>query len=132
MQLCKVALDPDILAHLNVMDPTILENWKLAFVPPPPTGIEDEYRYLENMATRCPLPDDKQEEKDPFKDMNFWEVDFTEKFTSELSQSSLGRRFLFQSGYLTGKRPRTDITATGSKATRKVTVNRPTKRRRVR
>ena len=130
MQLCKVALDPDILAHLNVMDPSILENWKLAFVPPPPTGIEDEYRFIESMATRCPLPEDKEEDKDPFKDMNFWEIDFRERFTSQLSQSSLGRRFLFQSGYLTGKRPRTDITSSGSKSTKTTTSGRAAKRRR--
>nr|AYA94754.1 MAG: L1 protein [Human papillomavirus] len=130
VQLCKVALDPDILAHLNVMDPTILENWKLAFVPPPPTGIEDEYRYIESLATRCPLPEDKEEEKDPFKGMNFWDIDFTEKFTSELSQSSLGRRFLFQSGFLLGKRPRTDITSSGSKVSKSTTSGRSAKRRR--
>ncbi|AYD74618.1 L1 [Macaca mulatta papillomavirus 7] len=122
LQLCKVTLDPDILAHINVMDPTILDNWKLAFVPPPPTGIEDTYRYIQSLATRCPTDEDKEEAKDPYKDLNFWTVNLTEKFTSELSQSAIGRRFLYQSGILNGKRPRSDIT--------KISPQRASKRKR--
>ena len=99
-QLCKVPLEPDILAHLNVMDPTILENWQLAFVPPPPQSIEDNYRYIRSLATRCPPEESETQRKDPYKDFNFWNVDLTERFSAELSQFPLGRKFLFQTGLL--------------------------------
>lgn len=128
LELCKVKLDADILAHLNVMDPGILENWKLAFVPPPQVGIEDNYRFIESLATRCPTEADKHEPEDPYKDKNFWTVDITEKFTSELSQSSLGRRFLFQSNILGNKRPRSEITVPASRDT---STRRTVKRRKL-
>lgn len=98
-QLCKVSLTADILAHLNVMNPQILEQWQLAFMPPPPTGIESTYRYIQSLATKCPPADSEQKDTDPYKDLNFWVVDLTDKFTSELSQVSLGRRFLYQMGF---------------------------------
>lgn len=99
-QLCKVPLEPDILAHINVMNPNILDNWQLAFVPPPPQSIEDEYRFLKSLATRCPTAEDIEENKDPYKDLTFWPVDLTEKFSTELSQFPLGRKFLFQSSLI--------------------------------
>ncbi|AWK28226.1 L1 protein [Human papillomavirus type 222] len=111
VQLCKVTLDPDVLAHINVMNPTILDEWDLAFVPPPPQGIEDTYRYITSWATRCPTAETNKEKVDPYAKYKFWEIDLTEKFTSELSQTSLGRRFLYQSGILSRKRVRTNITA---------------------
>lgn len=111
MQLCKVSLDPDVLAHINVMNPTVLDDWDLAFVPPPPQGVEDTYRYLSSWATKCPTADTNTEKVDPYEKYNFWKVDLTEKFTSELSQTSLGRRFLYQTGVLGRKRIRTDITS---------------------
>nr|AYA94707.1 MAG: L1 protein [Human papillomavirus] len=119
LQLCKVSLDPDVLAHINVMNPNILDEWDLAFVPPPPTGIEDTYRFITSWATRCPSSEPQKEKTDPYEKYNFWRVDLTEKFTSELSQTSLGRRFLYQTGILTNKRLRSDITAHGSRKTAK-------------
>lgn len=104
-QLCKVPLTADILAHLNVMNPTILEGWQLAFMPPPPTGIESSYRYINSWATKCPVPESEKENDDPYKNLNFWEIDLTDKFSSELTQVPLGRRFLYQMGMLNGKRP---------------------------
>lgn len=110
-QLCKVSLTADVLAHLHVMNPEILEGWNLAFVPPAQTGIEDAYRYLTSLATMCPTEAEKTEKEDPYKGLNFWNVDMSEKFTSELSQSYLGRRFLYQMGMLSGtKRVRTEVT----------------------
>lgn len=106
-QLCRVPLEPDILAHLNVMNPNILDEWQLAFVPPPPQSIEDNYRYITSLATRCPTENPAPEIPDPYKDYNFWLVDLQEKFSSELDQFSLGRKFLFQSGLLPTKRVRT-------------------------
>lgn len=108
-QLCKVSLTADILAHINVMNPLVLENWKLAFVPPPPAGLEDRYRYLHSLATKCPGPDANKEPEDPYKELQFWTIDLKDRFTSELSQTSLGRRFLYQMGLLNGKRVRTEI-----------------------
>lgn len=120
LQLCKVTLDPDVLAHINVMNPTVLDDWDLAFVPPPPQGIEDAYRYLTSWATRCPTTEPTKEKVDPYAKYKFWDIDLTEKCTSELSQTSLGRRFLYQAGILSRKRVRTNITATsGSKKSSK-------------
>lgn len=110
-QLCKVSLDADILAHINAMNPSILDEWQLAFVPPAPQSIEDQYRFLSSLATKCPLPAPASEKDDPYKEYSFWPIDLTERFTLELSQYPLGRRFLYQSGLLRQKRPRTDISA---------------------
>lgn len=126
-QLCKVPLEPDILAHLNVMNPSILENWQLAFVPPPPQSIEDNYRFINSLATRCPPAEEETEKKDPYKDFTFWSVDLTEKFSAELSQFPLGRKFLFQAGLTTSytsnslKRVRTLSSSGAKRAKRKRT-----------
>lgn len=119
-QLCKVRLDADILAHINVMNPSILDEWQLAFVPPAPQSIEDQYRFLSSLATKCPVPA-PAEKDDPYKKYNFWPIDLTERFTLELSQYPLGRRFLYQSGLLRQKRPRTEI-STPKRAKRKRTA----------
>ena len=105
-ELCKVPLTADILAHLNVMNPNILENWKLAFVPPAPQGLEDKYRYLSSLATMCPTAEKEKEPVDPYKDYIFWNIDLKDRFTSDLTQTSLGRRFLYQTNMLRGKRVR--------------------------
>lgn len=110
-QLCKVSLDADILAHINVMNPNILEEWQLAFVPPAPQSIEDQYRFIQSMATRCPQPNADAENTDPYKEFTFWNIDITEKFSLELNQFPLGRRFLYQSGLLSRKRLRPEPTA---------------------
>lgn len=105
-RLCKVPLTADILSHINVMNPQILENWKLAFVPPPPAGLEDKYRFAQSLATKCPVPDEQKESDDPYKNLLFWNIDLRDKFTSDLTQTSLGRRFLYQMNMLNGKRTR--------------------------
>lgn len=102
VQICKIRLDADILAHLNAMNPSILDNWNLAFVPPPATGIEDHYRYITSKATRCPDQNPAEEPKDPYEKYSFWLVDLTDRLTNDLSQTSLGRRFVYQIG-LTGQ-----------------------------
>ena len=107
-QLCKVTLDADILAHINAMNPTILDDWQLAFVPPAPQSIEDQYRFLQSMATKCPTAKSGDEKVDPYKEYSFWNINLTEKFTTDLNQFPLGRRFLYQSGLLTSKRIRTE------------------------
>ncbi|ACD67925.1 L1 protein [Human papillomavirus 109] len=129
VQICKISLDADILAHLNTMNPTILENWNLAFVPPPASGIEDHYRYINSLATRCPDQNPPPEKEDPYAKYNFWAVDMTDKMSNDLTQTSLGRRFVYQIGLaartnsLTGKRKRVAIgssnTSKSSKRKRK-------------
>ncbi|ALX18468.1 L1 protein [Rusa timorensis papillomavirus 1] len=123
VQLCKVSLEPEVLAHLNAMNKDILEDWELGFIAPP-GSLEDRYRFMESLATRCPLPDQTKDKKDPYEKLNFWNVDLREKFSLELEQYSLGRKFLFQSGLRNGtKRPAT-------KTVRFQTSPRPAKRRR--
>ena len=111
-QLCKVTLDADILAHINVMNSSILDEWQLAFVPPAPQSIEDQYRFITSMATKCPVPNAGEENVDPYSKYSFWNINLTEKFSTDLNQFPLGRRFLYQSGLLRQKRVRTESPAT--------------------
>lgn len=108
-QLCKVPLDPGVLAHINTMNPTILENWNLGFVPPPQQSISDDYRYITSSATSCPDQNPPKEREDPYKGLIFWEVDLTERFSQDLDQFALGRKFLYQAGI------RTAVTGRGVK-----------------
>lgn len=101
LQLCIVPLEADVLAHINAMNPSILEDWNLAFIPQPNASIEDKYRYLTSLATRCPDQTPNPEKEDPYAKYNFWIVDLSERLSSELSQFSLGRRFLYQTGLVT-------------------------------
>ncbi|ABQ66263.2 major capsid protein [Erinaceus europaeus papillomavirus 1] len=105
-QLCKVPLDAEVLAHINAMDPDILEEWNLGFVPSGATSIEDQYRFISSLATRCPDQNPPKEKVDPYEKYTFWNVDLRERFSTELSQFPLGRKFLYQTGLRT-----TSITA---------------------
>ena len=51
--------------------------------------------------------------------MVFWNVNLTEKFSSDLSQHPLGRKFLYQVGLLNGKRPRTDYTVKSKRSVKR-------------
>lgn len=112
VELCKVPLDPDILAHLNVMNSKILDDWDLNFVPPPPEGLLDTYRYFKSKAVRCPKDDEPTEKTNPWDKYTFWKIDLQEKLSSELSQFSLGRRFLYQTGMMNNKRIRPSCSET--------------------
>ncbi|BAJ12078.1 L1 protein [Bos taurus papillomavirus 11] len=103
IQLCIVDLKPEALAYINSMNSSIIENWNLGFIQPP-NNIEDHYRFIDSLATRCPKKSDLQEKEDPYKDMRFWDVDLTERFSMNLDQHSLGRKFLFQIGRKASKR----------------------------
>ena len=46
LQLCKVSLEPDILAQINAMNSGILEDWQLGFIPVPDNSVHDTYRYI--------------------------------------------------------------------------------------
>lgn len=111
VELCKVPLEPDILAHINAMNSKILDDWDLNFVPPPPEGLQDSYRYIASKATRCPK-DDEPEKVDPWDKYTFWKIDLKEKLSSELSQFSLGKRFLYQTGMMKNKRLRSSCSET--------------------
>lgn len=106
VELCKVPLDPEILAHINVMNPRILENWDLNFVPPAPEGPQDTYRYLSSTAIRCPADIERPKNEEPWDKYTFWTIDLTNKMSSELSEYSLGKRFLYQTGLISNKRIR--------------------------
>lgn len=97
VQLCIVPLTPEVLSHLHGMNPNILDDWNLGFVQPP-NNLEDNYRYIQSLATPCPDKFKDKEKEDPYKDYTFWAVDLTESFTTDLGQTSLGRKFLFQIG----------------------------------
>ena len=127
-QLCKVPLEADVLAHINAMDSRILDDWELAFIPSPPQGLEDSYRFIRSLATMCPKDVPKPDKEDPYKDLTFWKVDLRDKFTSELDQTPLGKKFLYQMGLLNSrKRPRNIYEPT----TPSTVKRRTTKRRRV-
>lgn len=97
MQLCIVDLSPEILAHLHNMNPDILDSWNLGFIQPP-NNIEDQYRYLNSQATMCPTKAPNKEPEDPYAKYQFWNIDLSDRFSQDLEQHSLGRKFLFQIG----------------------------------
>lgn len=106
VELCKVPLNPETLAHINVMNPKILEDWDLNFVPPPPEGLQDTYRFILSKATKCPEDVEPIKPKDPWDKYTFWTIDLREKLSSELNQFPLGKRFLYQTGMVSNKRIR--------------------------
>lgn len=114
LQLCKVPLTPETLAYIHTMDSTIVDEWHLN-VAQPANSLHEQYRYLASKATKCPSEDKPVEPVDPYKNMQFWTVDLTDRLTADLDQTPLGRKFLFQNGLVentssarvTGARKRT-------------------------
>lgn len=107
VELCKVPLDPEILAHINVMNPRILENWELNFVPPAPEGLQDTYRYLSSSAIKCQANvEPPKVDENPWDKYTYWTVDLRERMSSELNEYPLGKRFLYQTGIINNKRLR--------------------------
>ncbi|QBR53195.1 L1 protein [Tree shrew papillomavirus 2] len=94
-QLCRVPLTNDNLTHLYTMDPDILDNWNLNMAPPA-TSLEDKYRYIQSLATKCP-DDVPPPKKDKYEGESYWVVDLQERFSADLDQFPLGRKFLYQS-----------------------------------
>lgn len=122
LQLCKVPLTADVLAHINVMDPGIIDDWQLGFVPPPAPSIGDAYRFIDSLATRCPTAEPPKEKADPYEKFVFWTVDLTERLSSDLSSYPLGRRFLSQTGVSPKsaiKRPRSSVSSPSSRSTKR-------------
>ncbi|AHJ81407.1 putative late L1 protein [Rhinolophus ferrumequinum papillomavirus 1] len=123
VQLCKVQLTPENLAFIHTMNPEVIDKWHLAVNPPPGSVIEDTYRYIRSLATKCPDAVPPTEPPDPYKDMKFWVIDLTDRMTEQLDQTPLGRKFLFQTGSL-GHIGRV---LTRSSSTRSLTTTRRTK-----
>lgn len=98
MQLCKVKLTPENVALLHAMDPRIIEDWQISLSAPQSNALEDTYRYIESLATKCPPKTPPEEDKDPWAKYKFWNVDLTERMSEELDMYSLGRKFIYQSG----------------------------------
>nr|WJJ59283.1 MAG: L1 protein [Arctocephalus gazella papillomavirus 2] len=119
MQLCRVDLTPDVLAYLHTMDPDILDNWELGITPPLASSLEDKYRYDTNRAVTCPAKIPPKEKVDKYDKLVFWNVDLSSKFSSELDQYPLGRKFILQTGIKGARRaPATGVkrSATSSSA----------------
>nr|WJJ59288.1 MAG: L1 protein [Leptonychotes weddellii papillomavirus 8] len=108
-QVCKVVLNPENMAYLHTMNPDILDNWNLGINPPLSNALEDSYRFLKNTATTCLAKLPPKEKVDPYGEWRFWNLDFTEKFSSDLDQYPLGRKFLLQSGVRSLSRPRQGV-----------------------
>lgn len=124
MQMCKVRLTPENLAFIHTMDPQIIEDWHLAVNAPQSSIIADHYRYITSRATKCPDDVPTPPDTDPYKDLRFWDVDLSERMTEQLDQTSLGRKFLFQSGLTQ------DSSSFPKRALQRVRTTRPVKRKR--
>nr|WJJ59299.1 MAG: L1 protein [Leptonychotes weddellii papillomavirus 13] len=118
-QVCKIVLDPENMAYLHTMNPDILDNWNLGIVPPLSNALEDSYRFPKNTATTCPAKLPIKEKVDPYDKFKFWDLDFSEKFSSDLDQYPLGRKFLLQSGVRPSRpRPGVKRSSTSSSSSR--------------
>nr|AEI61077.1 late protein L1 [human papillomavirus 31]QNM66773.1 L1 [human papillomavirus 31] len=98
-QLCKITLSADIMTYIHSMNPAILEDWNFGLTTPPSGSLEDTYRFVTSQAITCQKTAPQKPKEDPFKDYVFWEVNLKEKFSADLDQFPLGRKFLLQAGY---------------------------------
>lgn len=124
-QLCSITLTAEVMAYLHTMNPGILEQWNFGLSPPPNGTLEDKYRYVQSQAITCQKPPPEKAKQDPYAKLSFWEVDLREKFSSELDQYPLGRKFLLQTGVqarssvrVGKKRPASAATSSSSKPKR--------------
>lgn len=128
IQLCKIKLTPENLAFVHTMDPTIIEKWHLSVNTPPNTIIEDQYRYINSLATKCPDSVPPPEKPDPYKDLKFWVIDMSDRLTEQLDQTPIGRKFLFQAGFQQADIGKAIVTKPSIRNVK--TTRRPAKRRR--
>ncbi|AFA26593.1 L1 [Tursiops truncatus papillomavirus 7] len=101
LQLGRVSLTAEAVAHLNAMDPDILRGWNIGFETSAPVAGEENYRYLSSLATKCPEVPDEDRPKPRYHGMSFWTIDLSKSLTRDLDNYPLGRKFLYQAG-LTG------------------------------
>nr|ALT22403.1 L1 [Human papillomavirus type 32]WAB54168.1 L1 [Human papillomavirus type 32] len=127
-QLCKITLSVEVMSYIHTMNPDILDDWNVGVAPPPSGTLEDSYRFVQSQAIRCQAKVTAPEKKDPFSDYSFWEVNLSEKFSSDLDQFPLGRKFLLQAGL----RARPKLTAVKRTASSSQKSSSPAKRRKTR
>nr|AGU90358.1 L1 [human papillomavirus 18] len=127
-QLCTITLTADVMSYIHSMNSSILEDWNFGVPPPPTTSLVDTYRFVQSVAITCQKDAAPAENKDPYDTLKFWNVDLKEKFSLDLDQYPLGRKFLVQAGLrrkpTIGPRKRSAPSAT--------TSSKPAKRVRVR
>ncbi|AXN57293.1 L1 [Macaca mulatta papillomavirus 3] len=107
-QLCKITLTAEVMSYIHTMNATLLDDWNFGLTPPPSSSLEDTYRFIQSSAIRCQKDAAPAEKQDPYSKYTFWDVDLKEKFSSDLDQFPLGRKFLMQAG----ARPRRSVQPT--------------------
>ena len=86
------------MTYIHTMDSNILEDWQFGLTPPPSASLQDTYRFVTSQAITCQKTAPPKEKEDPLNKYTFWEVNLKEKFSADLDQFPLGRKFLLQSG----------------------------------
>nr|WDS49672.1 MAG: L1 protein [Neophocaena asiaeorientalis asiaeorientalis papillomavirus 6] len=124
LQLGRVSLTPDAVAHLNAMDPDILRGWNIGFDATAPVSSEENYRYLSSLATKCPDVPPEDVPKSKYDGMSFWTIDVSKSLTRDLENYALGRKFLYQAGLTSlgstsGRKRRASPATSSTKAKRK-------------
>jgi hypothetical protein len=97
-QLCIITLNPEVMTYIHTMDASLLEDWNFGVSPPATASLEDTYRFLANKAITCQKNVPPKAKEDPYKNYTFWDVDLTERFSAQLTQFPLGRKFVMQAG----------------------------------
>ncbi|QAB08763.1 L1 [Macaca fuscata papillomavirus 2] len=110
-QLCKITLTAEVMSYIHTMNASLLEDWNFGLTPPPSSSLEDTYRFIQSAAIRCQKDAPQKQKQDPYAQYTFWDVNLKEKFSSDLDQFPLGRKFLMQ----VGSRPRRPL-QTGKRA----------------
>nr|QZE11857.1 MAG: late protein 1 [Felis catus papillomavirus]UUK30363.1 L1 [Felis catus papillomavirus 4]BBB06253.2 major capsid protein L1 [Felis catus papillomavirus 4] len=118
LQLCTVALQPEVLSHIHVMNPSVIEDWNLGYIEPTVGSIETTYRFIDSLATKCPDKVPPKEKEDPYSKQNYWVVDLKDRLSSDLDQYPLGRKFMHQTGLGQSSRSRVTKRAAGTSSTR--------------
>nr|WCI99992.1 MAG: L1 [Pan troglodytes papillomavirus 1] len=125
-QLCKITLTTEVMTYIHSMNPAILEDWNFGVAPPPSGTLEDTYRFVQSQAIACQKPPAPSEKEDPLSKLSFWTVDLKDRFSAELDQFPLGRKFLLQAGM----RARSRLQSTKSvKRSAPSSTNTPTSKR---
>ncbi|ABY73450.1 L1 [Tursiops truncatus papillomavirus 1] len=126
LQLGRVPLTAEAVAHLNAMDPDILRGWNIGFQAAAPVSGEENYRYLSSLATKCPDIPPAEVPKSRYDGMSFWTIDVSKSLTADLDNYTLGRKFLYQAGLstrgsTTGRKRRASPAISRSKGKRRRT-----------
>nr|BDD37746.1 L1 protein [human papillomavirus 67] len=98
-QLCKISLTANVMQYIHTMNPDILEDWQFGLTPPPSGNLQDTYRFVTSQAITCQKTSPPTAKEDPLKKYSFWEINLKEKFSADLDQFPLGRKFLLQAGF---------------------------------